>query len=50
MGENILLRIRAEKGKDFEMTKQLQPKIALTAIHNKMRVLKNNACAAFIGT
>jgi hypothetical protein len=47
-GENIMLRIRAEKGKDFEMTKQLQPKIALTAIHNKMRVLSNNSCAPFI--
>jgi hypothetical protein len=48
MGENILLKMKSEKGKDFQMTKQIQPKIVMTAIHNKMRVLSNESCAPFI--
>jgi hypothetical protein len=48
MGENILLRMKAEKGQDFRMTKQIQPKIVMTGIHNKMRVLSNESCAPFV--
>jgi hypothetical protein len=48
MGENIILRMKAEKGQDFQMTKQVQPKIVMTGIHNKMRVLSNESCAPFI--
>jgi hypothetical protein len=47
-GENIMLTMWAPKGQPYVMTKQKQPKIAMTSIHNKMRVLPNQCCAPFI--
>jgi hypothetical protein len=47
-GSNIILKMKAEKGEDFKMTKQRQPKIVMTGVHNKMRVLSNESCAPFI--
>jgi hypothetical protein len=43
-GTNITLRMN----NNYEMTKQKVTKVAITPIHNKMRVLSNNACAPFI--
>jgi hypothetical protein len=46
-GTNVTLREK-KIGDDFEMTKQRQTKNAITALHNKMRVLSNDSCAPFI--
>jgi hypothetical protein len=35
-------------GDGFQMTKQEQTKVAISALHNKMVLLDNNACAPFI--
>jgi hypothetical protein len=44
-GVNMTLRMSRSS---FNMTKQTVTKVAITPIHNKMRVLSDNSCAPFI--
>jgi hypothetical protein len=46
-GENKIFRTQKIENV-WKMTKQVQTKVAISALHNKMICLENNACAPFI--